>query len=183
MAGIGQLRSHAQRRRGCRPRRRRDSACRARTDRAEPPPAEHTNSLASLLPLRLTRPCPFIVRLAFVVACDSAHALDRILQRASRLHLYRVLARGTVPVSTGFKPPNAYNTLGRYTKIVLLILHCVCRQVLENIRNQSVEGLALPFLINWLLGEHALKRATFSPHRTIPAPICIAVLADHLPDR
>ena len=182
MAGIGQLRSHAQRRRGCRPRRRRDSACRARTDRADLQLS--TRSLwPPLLPLRLTRPCPFIVRLAFVVACDSAHALDRILQRASRLHLYRVLARGTVPVSTGFKPPNAYNTLGRYTKIVLLILHCVCRQVLENIRNQSVEGLALPFLINWLLGEHALKRATFSPHRTIPAPICIAVLADHLPNR
>ncbi|KZV69470.1 PQ-loop-domain-containing protein [Peniophora sp. CONT] len=26
-------------------------------------------------------------------------------------------------------------------------------QVLENIRNQSVEGLALPFLLNWLLGD------------------------------
>ncbi|KAH9946113.1 PQ loop repeat-domain-containing protein [Epithele typhae] len=26
-------------------------------------------------------------------------------------------------------------------------------QVLENIRNQSVEGLALPFLMNWLLGD------------------------------
>ncbi|TFK55125.1 hypothetical protein OE88DRAFT_1653788 [Heliocybe sulcata] len=27
------------------------------------------------------------------------------------------------------------------------------RQVLENIRQQSVEGLALPFLLNWLLGD------------------------------
>ena len=27
------------------------------------------------------------------------------------------------------------------------------RQVLENIRRQSCEGLALPFLLNWLLGE------------------------------
>ncbi|KAI0035930.1 PQ loop repeat-domain-containing protein [Vararia minispora EC-137] len=26
-------------------------------------------------------------------------------------------------------------------------------QVIENIRNQSVEGLALPFLVNWLLGD------------------------------
>lgn len=27
------------------------------------------------------------------------------------------------------------------------------RQLVENVKRQSVEGLALPFLANWLLGE------------------------------
>lgn len=30
-------------------------------------------------------------------------------------------------------------------------------QVLENVRNQSCEGLALPFLFNWLLGAWSLR--------------------------
>ena len=36
--------------------------------------------------------------------------------------------------------------------------NCGHRQVLENVRNQSVAGLALPFLMNWLLGEHTSTR-------------------------
>jgi len=35
-----------------------------------------------------------------------------------------------------------------------------CRQVIVNIQTQSVEGLALPFLANWLFGTSLLVRFT-----------------------
>src|SRR5260370_40299075 len=37
-----------------------------------------------------------------------------------------------------------------------LIHRRYCRQVIVNIRTQSVEGLALPFLANWLFGTSLL---------------------------
>ena len=77
------------------------------------------------------------------------------LQRAPGLHLHRLLARRTVPVSPGLLPrilrgwyrPRPDDGLTSAKR----------SQVLENVRNQSVEGLALPFLMNWLLGECAFS--------------------------
>jgi hypothetical protein len=44
----------------------------------------------------------------------------------------------------------------RHSPLTRLALMLACRQVIENYKRQSVEGLALPFLANWLFG--ALRR-------------------------
>ena len=63
----------------------------------------------------------------------------------------------TIPVGSiypAFSPKTAH----------ALILECVIgSQILENARRQSVEGLALPFLMNWMLGESFVSSAR-NPH-------------------
>ena len=63
-----------------------------------------------------------------------------VLQRLVWLSVHLFLAGGSIPVSccTSQCLPHTHRFL--------------FSQVIENVRRQSVEGLALPFLINWLLG-------------------------------
>jgi hypothetical protein len=65
--------------------------------------------------------------------------LSHVSQRLGWLHVHLVLAGGSIPVSLTLR-------------IHSLFLSFPSSQVLENARRQSVEGLALPFLFNWLLG-------------------------------
>lgn len=67
-------------------------------------------------------------------------------QRAPGLHIDRLLARCPVSVCI----------LSSYLHDVLTS----CSQVLENLRRQSCEGLALPFLANWFLGAFVAPRVT-----------------------
>ncbi|THG92528.1 hypothetical protein EW145_g8686, partial [Phellinidium pouzarii] len=64
-------------------------------------------------------------------------------ERSAGLGFDRLLARCPVPVST----PSANARCARRDRLA------VYRQVLENIRRQSCDGLAMPFLLNWLLGD------------------------------
>jgi len=65
-------------------------------------------------------------------------------ERLDGLRFHCVLARCSVSVSTSVLIPAIH-------------LPTLLRQVLENIRRQSCEGLALPFLANWLLGHIRLS--------------------------
>lgn len=70
-------------------------------------------------------------------------------ERRDGLRLHCVLARCSVSVSTSVLIPAIH-------------LPTLLRQVLENIRRQSCEGLALPFLANWLLGHTRLSSCSSS---------------------
>lgn len=58
----------------------------------------------------------------------------------SRHHVHRLLSRHTISSLLG------YSSLGFW-------IIAQAPQLLENYRLQSCEGLALPFLINWLSGD------------------------------
>ena len=89
-----------------------------------------------------------------------AHGTQPSIFRAPRLHLHRVLVGRTVPVSLGFFYPAFYLVA---CASHLTVERVIYSQVLENARRQSVEGLAFPFLMNWLLGEYYTLRAPARP--------------------
>src|SRR6267154_6488179 len=66
-------------------------------------------------------------------------SFSHVLQRLVWPLVHLVLAGGSIPVSA---------TLHIHSPS----LSFPSSQVIENTRRQSVEGLALPFLLNWLLG-------------------------------
>lgn len=68
---------------------------------------------------------------------------SHVLQRLVWFHVHLLLVGRPIPVS--------YMHLASGDAIQLCFSR-LTSQVLENIRRQSVEGLALPFLANWLLG-------------------------------
>lgn len=60
-------------------------------------------------------------------------------ERRPGIYLDSMLVRCSVPVS----PHKGHKSLSN---------HSIFSQVVENLRRQSCEGLALPFLANWLMG-------------------------------
>jgi len=68
---------------------------------------------------------------------------SHVLQRLVWFNVHLLLVGRPIPVSyTQFASCDA----------IQICFSSLTSQVLENIRRQSVEGLALPFLANWLLG-------------------------------
>ena len=93
------------------------SGGRARNWRAE---IGRPSCLGSCLPIALSlsrssTPRPSHLPLALFpldAACTIAHDIECLLQRTPRLHFHRVLARGPVPVSSGFLPRIMCRTQG-----------------------------------------------------------------------
>ena len=85
-----------------------------------------------------------------LVHCPQRSAIARsflpshrhVLQRLDWLYVHVFLAGSPIPVSDIVL---FYSSLPKSR-------HPTSSQLLENFRRQSVEGLALPFLANWLLG-------------------------------
>jgi hypothetical protein len=74
---------------------------------------------------------------------------DAGTERCPGIYLDSLLVRGSVPVSLH----KAHKSLSN---------HPILSQVVENLRRQSCEGLALPFLINWFMGIYPSIFSTFS---------------------
>ena len=92
------------------------------------------------------------------------------VERFDGICVHRVLAVRSISVSAQFIPLGSFwaiymplvREMAQDDSIDVRNVHTevnfLCRQVLENARRRSCEGLALPFLLNWLLGMFRFHR-------------------------